>query len=176
MRTIESMLACGAAVIAIVGTQPAFAQQRMFALAAQPATKAVPEFARQAGIQIIVSGSHLRDKRTNVVRGEMDVRRALRMLIDGTGLVVASDNGATIVLTVAAGLPAQRKPERSAAALASASTISSSEAQGTAFEGGRVAQEVAPAEGVGIQDIVVTARKREDDRPPPSGPWGLLVH
>jgi iron complex outermembrane receptor protein len=94
----KSMLASGAAMVWVVCATPAMAQQRTFYVPAQSAANAIPEFARQAGVQIIAAGSKLRGKRTSTVKGQMDVRAALQILIDGTGLRVATDNGATIVL------------------------------------------------------------------------------
>jgi iron complex outermembrane receptor protein len=95
----KSMLASGAAMVCVMSAAPAMAQQRTFDVPAQSAAKAIPEFARQAGIQIIAAGSKLRGKRTSAVKGQMDVRAALQILIAGTGLRIATDNGATIALT-----------------------------------------------------------------------------
>ena len=83
-----------------------FAQARSFNVPAQPASDAIPAFARQAGIQIIVPSSTLRGVRTRPLSGSQDTRQALRQLISGTGLEVASDTGSTIVLRVAQRPPA----------------------------------------------------------------------
>jgi outer membrane receptor protein involved in Fe transport len=89
---------------------PAFAQDRAFNIPAQPAVDAIPAFARQAGIQIIVPSSRLRGRIAPAVRGQQDARQALRRMIAPLGLEIASDNGATIVLR-----PAARRTATSAA-------------------------------------------------------------
>jgi iron complex outermembrane receptor protein len=95
----KSMLASGAAIVCVMSAAPAMAQQRTFDIPSQSAAKAIPEFARQAGVQIIAAGGKLRGKRTSAVKGQLDVRAALQILIAGTGLRIATDNGVTIALT-----------------------------------------------------------------------------
>ncbi|HJP68015.1 MAG TPA: TonB-dependent receptor plug domain-containing protein, partial [Sphingomicrobium sp.] len=92
----RAFLASGA--VALVASAPASAQQRQFNVPAQDARTGIPEFARQAGIQISAPTGHLDNKRTNAVRGSKDVSAALAELIKGTGLVVASNDGRMIVL------------------------------------------------------------------------------
>lgn len=87
-----------AVVAALSWTSGARAQVRSFELPAGAAVKAIPEFARQAGIQIIAPAGKLVDVNTPELRGEMDVRAALLQLIAGTGLEVVSDSGDVIVL------------------------------------------------------------------------------
>jgi len=94
----KAILACGAAVALAMTATPALAQQRTFDLPAQSATRSIPEFARQAGVQIIAPGARLRGIRTPALRGDYDVREALRRLIEGTGLRIISDEGSTITL------------------------------------------------------------------------------
>jgi len=84
------------AVAALVIPHPAFAQERSFNIPAQEARKAIPEFARQAGIQI--SAPSTDGVKTNAVNGTMDVGTALRQLIRGTGLEIASSSAGMIVL------------------------------------------------------------------------------
>jgi outer membrane receptor protein involved in Fe transport len=95
----KALLSCGAAVGVLAFATGAFAQQRAFDIAAQPATQAVPEFARQAGVQIMSAGADLRGVRLQAVKGEYDVHAALSMMLAGTGLGIESDNGGVIVLT-----------------------------------------------------------------------------
>ncbi|MBW8858475.1 MAG: hypothetical protein JF570_01725, partial [Caulobacter sp.] len=47
MNSRYFVLACGAAVIALVTAAPAVAQDRIFDIPAQPAVRAIPELARQ---------------------------------------------------------------------------------------------------------------------------------
>ncbi|WP_343519997.1 TonB-dependent receptor [Sphingomonas sp.] len=88
----------GTAVIALAAAAPAHAQNRAFDLPAQPAIKAIPEFARQAHIQIVASARDLEDVRTPAIKGRFDVRAALRRLIAGTPLQIASDDGQIVTL------------------------------------------------------------------------------
>lgn len=78
----------------------AFAQERDFDIPAQAANRAIVEFARQAGLQIVAPGGRLRGRKTRALRGRFEVRRALQLLIEGTGLRIAAD--ANNVITLAA--------------------------------------------------------------------------
>lgn len=71
----------------------AIAQQRTFNVPSQEAVQAIPEFARQAGIQITAPASNLRGVRTPAVTGDLDTRQALAVLLRGAGLEVATDSG-----------------------------------------------------------------------------------
>src|SRR2546421_598176 len=92
------------ALLAFVAIQPAHAQTKDFNVTAQSATTGIPEFARQAGIQILVSEPLVRGKRIAAVTGSYSVEEALAILLKGTGLVATSKDGATY--TVAAPSPA----------------------------------------------------------------------
>lgn len=99
-KAAKHLLGCGAALAAIILPASAWAQQRAFDLPAESATKSIPEFARQAGIQIVAPGSKLRGIRTPALKGGLDVRAALATLIHGTGLRIMADDGATITLGI----------------------------------------------------------------------------
>lgn len=88
----------------------AAAQQRTFNVPSQEAVQAIPEFARQAGVQITAPASHLRGVRTPAVRGDLDTRQALTLLLEGTGLEIASENGSVISLRRAQAAPAAQQP------------------------------------------------------------------
>src|SRR5580692_9473908 len=75
------------------------AQRKDFNVPAQSATTGIPEFARQAGIQILVSETLVRGKRTAAVTGSLSVAKALAILLAGTGLTANSKDGATFTLT-----------------------------------------------------------------------------
>ena len=92
------------ALLSFAGTQAAHAQTKDFNIAAQSATTGIPEFARQAGIQILASEPLVRGKRVAAVTGSHSVEEALAILLKGTGLVATSKDGATY--TVAAPSPA----------------------------------------------------------------------
>lgn len=106
----KSLLAGAVAASLLVGPQAA-AQQRVFDVPAQPAVDAIPELARQGGVQILAPANGLKDVRTTAIAGEMDVRVALDRLLDGTPLAVASDDGQVITLRTAAASAASTTAE-----------------------------------------------------------------
>lgn len=101
------------AIIASLAAAPAFAQVRSFDIPAEAAVKAIPEFARQAQIQVIASARDLAGVRTPAVKGSMDSRQALRRLIAGTSLEIVSDDGQIVTLR------SRRAPDRDRHAQAS---------------------------------------------------------
>lgn len=92
------ILSTTALVAVLAAVTPARAQVRSFDIPSAPAVKAIPEFARQAQIQVIASARDLASVRTPAIKGSMDVRAALRRLIAGTPLEIASDDGQVITL------------------------------------------------------------------------------
>src|SRR3984893_4241976 len=76
----------------------ALAQTIAFNVPGQEAATAIPEFARQAGLQIIAPADKLKGIKTHSLSGAIDTRAALKLLLEGTGLIVASDDGHTISL------------------------------------------------------------------------------
>jgi iron complex outermembrane recepter protein len=89
-------------VLLIALAAVASAQERTFNVPSESAALGIPEFARQAGIQIIAPVGQLHGVNTAAVQGKYDVRRALDVLLAGTGLEVASDKGDIIALQKAA--------------------------------------------------------------------------
>ncbi len=79
---------------------PALAQQISFNVAAQPAVTGIPEFARQAGVQIVSPVSQLGTQRIHAVRGRYSVDAALAILLRDTGLFVAMRKGNVISLAL----------------------------------------------------------------------------
>jgi len=80
------------------------------------AVTAIPEFARQAQIQIVAPADALRSVTTPEIKGAFDAREALRRLIARTDLEIAGDDGMTVtlrrkVLPVAPPKAAVRAPE-----------------------------------------------------------------
>jgi iron complex outermembrane receptor protein len=78
---------------------PASAQVKTFDIPAQDAVTAVPVFGTQAGLQIVAPARLMKGKRTHAIKGAMPVDAALREILKGTGLTIASRNGTTVVLT-----------------------------------------------------------------------------
>ncbi|MGE3476558.1 MAG: TonB-dependent receptor [Rhodospirillaceae bacterium] len=94
------------------------AQQRTFDLEPSYVLDAIPEFARQAGVQILAPAANLQGVRSPAIKGRMDVREALAKLLEHTKLEIALFNGETFVLRDAAPPPrfaAKPAPERRAA-------------------------------------------------------------
>jgi TonB-dependent receptor len=92
--------ALGAAVLGtVLVAAPAVAgDTRVFDIPAQPASSAIPEFARQAGRQIVAPGELLRGLKTPALHGTMAIDAALDRLLKDTGLAPVSDDGTTIIL------------------------------------------------------------------------------
>ena len=97
-----SAVAAAVASICMVAAASAQAQTRMFDVPAGAAVRSIPQFSRQAGLQIMAPADGLGGVVTPAIRGDRDVRAALRELLAGTGLVIASDSGNVIVLQRAA--------------------------------------------------------------------------
>lgn len=98
MFSRNAALSSTAVVASFVAAAPAVAQVRNFDIPAAPAVKAIPEFARQAHIQIIASARDLAGVRTPAVKGSLEVREALHRLIAGSPLGIVSDDGQVITL------------------------------------------------------------------------------
>ncbi len=103
--TRKSMLFAGVALVGLMLGTAAMAQTKTFNLPAEPAVKGIPDFASQAGIQIVAPAGSLKGIQTQPVQGQMELHAAVSRLIDGTGLEIASDNGSLIVLRVRADDP-----------------------------------------------------------------------
>jgi outer membrane receptor protein involved in Fe transport len=94
----RSLIAWGAFLSVAVTANGAFAQKRAFNVPAGPAVASIPEFARQAGLQIIAPADQLAGLRTPAIVGVRDARAALEALIAGANLEIASDDGGVISL------------------------------------------------------------------------------
>lgn len=133
--------AAGAACIA--APAPALAQEKTFDIPAQPATTGIPEFARQADIQILVGEAAVRGKHTRAVKGRMAVSQALETLLAGTGLRMMSNDEGVITLMVNASYSQPELPaERETASLQTPASEQS-------------------ARNEAVPEIIVTAQKRE---------------
>jgi iron complex outermembrane receptor protein len=101
-------LACGAILVAaLCGVAPAFAQVRQFDVPSEDAGKSIPEFARQAQIQIMAPGDQLHGVITPPIKGSYDVFAALDLMLKGTDLKVR--RSAEGVVTIS--LPEVKKRE-----------------------------------------------------------------
>lgn len=96
----KSWLFAGTAMLALALSPGAWAQSRAFNVPSADAVKTIPQFASQAGIQIVAPAGHLKGIRTQPVKGTMDVHDGLEQLLQGTGLEIASENGSVISLRI----------------------------------------------------------------------------
>jgi len=140
-----------------VSIQSAQAQTKEFNVPAQSATTGIPEFARQAGIQILVSEPLVRGKRIAAVTGSHTIDEALAIILKGTGLAAASKDGTTYTLAAA-------RPSTFLNSNGSSSALAASETPSN-----RITTEPAPAMSAenpkataGLTEIIVTAQKRSE--------------
>ena len=92
-----AMILGGASALAL-GAGTAMAQQRNFDLPEGRAADVLPSFALQSGLQIIAPSKKLRGTRTPRLQGAYDARQALKRIIRGTDLVIASDRNDVVTL------------------------------------------------------------------------------
>jgi iron complex outermembrane receptor protein len=137
----------------LASVRAAEAQTKAFNVPSQPATTGIPEFARQAGIQILVSEPLVRGKQIAAVNGTLTIEGALRQLLNGTGLVATSKDGATYTLAVA------RAP-------ISLNTTPASKASDTPEvplrKSSPPAADTHTEKDQGLAEIIVTAQKRNE--------------
>jgi outer membrane receptor protein involved in Fe transport len=123
------------------------AAERQFNLQANPASQSLPDFARQAGVQIIAPGRYLRGVTLPGIEGVYDVREALQKLLAGTNLEIGSDRDDVIVLTT-------RAKKASAEPNAASAPVIPRPKQALG------AQLASPE--VGVAEIIVTSSRREE--------------
>jgi len=137
-----------AVVLGLSAMTPALAQTAQFDVPEQDAVTAIPEFARQANLQIIAPADKLRGIKTHTVHGVIDARVALRQLLEGTGIAIASDDGHIVSLRLT------RTP-------AGVTPPSTSLSEGG--EGGQRSGDPAQAGGNQLEEVVVTATRRAEN-------------
>jgi len=138
-------------MLVLAGVQPAHAQTRDFNVPAQSATTGIPEFARQAGIQILVAEPLVRGKQTARVTGAHSVTEALGILLKGSGLVATSNDAATYTIGTASSEPTSSTGGVSAGAYAAVGAGGSAAGQPVLADDNKAR----------LADIVVTAQRRE---------------
>ncbi len=98
MKFRKALLRTGVAATCLMWAAAALAQTRTFDVPSDVATNSIPEFARQAGIQIVAPADRLEGVRTPAIKGTLDVHAALAELLKGTDVQIASDDGQVITL------------------------------------------------------------------------------
>jgi iron complex outermembrane receptor protein len=136
-----------ALVLGLTAMTPGLAQTAQFDVPEQDAVTAIPEFARQANLQIIAPADKLRGIKTHTVHGTIDARVALKQLLEGTGIAVASDDGHIVSLRLGK-TPAGTAPP-------------STSADGD--QAGPHGDESAQASGNQLEEVVVTATRRTEN-------------
>lgn len=79
-------------------TGSAMAADQTFNIPAQKLESALNEFSRQAHVQIFFPRAGIAEVRTPLLTGQMSRQNALQRLIQGSNLMVRSDDGRTVVL------------------------------------------------------------------------------
>tara|TARA_R110002033_G_scaffold171193_1_gene217842 strand:+ start:127344 stop:128798 length:1455 start_codon:yes stop_codon:yes gene_type:complete len=109
-RIIVSALLITTALVPATGVAPVFAQtaarqgrtdlasKHVFAIKAQPMTRALTQFGVQSGLQVTVNGALIRGVNAPAANGEMSAERALGILLTGSGLTYDIANDGTIVI------------------------------------------------------------------------------
>lgn len=133
-----------AAVASVVAMAPAQAQTIHFNVPAQDAITGIPEFGRQADVQILVAQEVVSGKRTAAVVGSFSVAEALEKLLAGTELVVASSADGTYTL--------RPRMQRT-------SSVMLGDQQPAPAGGASVRMEDA---GSQLEEVIVTAQKRSE--------------
>jgi iron complex outermembrane receptor protein len=152
-------LASGAGFSAITIAGPAYAQHRTFDVPAQTAVRSIPEFASQAGLQIIAPAERLIGVSTPAVKGDFDVHEALERLLAGTGFMVASDSGEIVTL--------RRAPEQATAVdngevQSGRSTPGRQETLAPPPDQHRIATRTVGSSAGPLEELLVTARRVEE--------------
>lgn len=137
-------------------TLPAFAQVKHFDIPSQDAGKSIPEFARQAGVQVIAPGEQLRGVITPRIRGAYDVTSALNLMLKGTGLIVGRSPGGIVTIS----LPKARDQEEREGMTKEQSTVVTASVAALIFGALAVNPVYAQTSDTGpIETVVVTGQR-----------------
>jgi outer membrane receptor protein involved in Fe transport len=143
----------GAAVDA-TGAEPAGASQAVaFDIKPQPLASALDAFALQANLQILFTPEIAKDKTTRGVQGALTADAALTQLLAGTGLVSSRSADGMILITLA---------DAKGASASSGPPIAPSGATQDQSQSGPLSQTTPTQRGTNLEEIIVTAQKREE--------------
>jgi iron complex outermembrane receptor protein len=125
----------------------------------QSADKALVEFARQAGLSVLFPTEHINQITTNAVQGTYEVEEALAILLHSTGLTAELGKSGVLTVKITDELRSSlmsTKKNRSwmPSIISSLATI-------FAGRGHMVHAQESPSDSGKLQEIVVTAQKRE---------------
>lgn len=101
IRLTTSMLAIA---LAMCASRPALAEGKTyhFNIPAEGTAKALLDFSRQADVQIVFPAQVLEGRSSAAISGQYDRATVLKLLLEGTGLEVASESDVLITLRAAA--------------------------------------------------------------------------
>jgi len=146
-------MACYAAAVS------AEARMEVFNVPEQQAITGIPEFARQADIQILVPAADVRGVRTAEVIGSFTIREGLQKLLSGTNLAVGSSDNQTVTLKTL------DLEHGGAAGSSSASPVVVAQATpGAPVTPTAPRTQAAAVSDGGLEEIVVTATRRESQQ------------
>ncbi|WP_241127711.1 TonB-dependent receptor [Novosphingobium terrae] len=111
-RSLQKSLCAALLVTSALHALPACAATQGFDIPAQPLSKALTLYGRQAGVQIFFPSARIAGITSAEVKGSMPRDTALRRLIAGSGLEIKSDDGKTVILGMGEGAP---QPQTAAA-------------------------------------------------------------
>lgn len=151
-RLIYALLIVTAAGVTAAADQN-LEREVQFDIPSQPLSQSVIAFSEQSGIQIVTAGEDLPRSQTPEVRGKLAISNALRKLLSGTHLRFKSVGEGTVALIdegspsqSSANLPGREEPIRLAQSAASSG----------------VEKNASESQAVTLEEIVVTAQKREE--------------
>lgn len=166
---LTGALICGAATLMPVAVAVAESvEMHRFDIKPQELASALLEFSRQADRQVVGATEALREVRTSGVTGELSVGDALGKLLQGTGLQyeLVGEHSIRIISDTSRAVNEERPAGTEIARLARAqgeSTVYGAVGAGDGVEGKQGNSETAgDAEGVKLEEILVTAQKRTE--------------
>lgn len=155
----RSVLSCGAAAVAVAASSPAMAQAVTFDIPAQSLPSAISAFGRQTGLQIVAPATGIEHLRSRRIAGAMEPRIALRQLLEGSGLEVASYDGGVVILRAASRMQDPSVPASSARRADTSSGQSQTAGQGV-IEG----QVLDPATGEYLRNAIIRVETADGRR------------
>jgi iron complex outermembrane receptor protein len=160
------------AIAALCWSTPGFAQVRQFDVPSEDAGRSIPEFARQAQIQVVAPGDQLHGVTTPSIKGAYDVFAALDLMLEGTDLKISRSTDGIVTISL---LETKKQKEREKMSLKNSTSIFAliiGMLGGTAASTEAEAQEkVAAASAESVEQVTVTGTSIRGT----SGPVGSAV-
>jgi iron complex outermembrane recepter protein len=164
-RVIDVLLI---AALAVAGPIPAFATEtHLFDVPAEDAPSAIRDFASQAHVQILVAGENVSEKRLHPVAGEFSTEEGLRLLLVDSGLSpqYVGDRSIALVKASDANSPSQgiaKEGKKSSSGEFRLAQVDQGANSQSSAVGSNVSGTQENENKVGLEEIIVTAQKREE--------------